>query len=178
MVALFHLVSRKSRKWILVGIQGPSENEDRNTSFTLSEKYILDNSGLFDQLDANLIYGRPRSSLYVSQIVLTPSAWNIVSNIDSSLEKWEAPTMNKSLQWLNLHSSMAKSTPCRRSTWFQYRHSRLCGYRVYPNRIRARIFSWTWHFLNALWREKSLCESNRQEFVSRERCRLTCVKLT
>ena len=103
MVALFHLVSRKSRKWILVGIQGPSENEDRNTSFTLSEKYILDNSGLFDQLDANLIYGRPRSSLYVSQIVLTPSAWNIVSNIDSSLEKWEAPTMNKSLQWLNLH---------------------------------------------------------------------------
>ena len=87
----------------MVGIQGPSENEDRNTSFTLSEKYILDNSGLFDQLDANLIYGRPRSSLYVSQIVLTPSAWNIVSNIDSSLEKWEAPTMNKSLQWLNLH---------------------------------------------------------------------------
>ena len=103
MVALFHLVSRKSRKWILVGIQGPSENEDRNTSFTLSEKYILDNSGLFEQLDANLIYGRPRSSLYVSQIVLTPSAWNIVSNIDSSLEKWETPTMNKSLQWLNLH---------------------------------------------------------------------------
>ena len=99
----FILVSRKSRKWILVGIQGPSENEDRNTSFTLSEKYILDNSGLFEQLDANLIYGRPRSSLYVSQIVLTPSAWNIVSNIDSSLEKWETPTMNKSLQWLNLH---------------------------------------------------------------------------
>lgn len=62
-----------------------------------------DNSGLFEQLDANLIYGRPRSSLYVSQIVLTPSAWNIVSNIDSRLEKWEAPTMNKSLQWLNLH---------------------------------------------------------------------------
>ena len=87
----------------MVGIQGPSENEDRNTSFTLSEKYILDNSGLFEQLDANLIYGRPRSSLYVSQIVLTPSAWNIVSNIDSSLEKWETPTMNKSLQWLNLH---------------------------------------------------------------------------
>ena len=99
----FILVSRKSRKWILVGIQGPSENEDRNTSFTLSEKYILDNSRLFEQLDANLIYGRPRSSLYVSQIVLTPSAWNIVSNIDSSLEKWENPTMNKSLQWLNLH---------------------------------------------------------------------------
>ena len=87
----------------MVWIQGPSENEDRNTSFTLSEKYILDNSGLFEKLDANLIYGRPRSSLYVSQIVLTPSAWNIVSNIDSSLEKWEAPTMNKSLQWLNLH---------------------------------------------------------------------------
>ena len=87
----------------MVGIQGPSENEDRNTSFTLSEKYILDNSRLFEQLDANLIYGRPRSSLYVSQIVLTPSAWNIVSNIDSSLEKWENPTMNKSLQWLNLH---------------------------------------------------------------------------
>ena len=64
---------------------------------------FLDNEQLFEQLDFNLINGRPPRSLYVSQIVLTPSWRTLVANVDSTLDRWEMATMNKSLEWLNVH---------------------------------------------------------------------------
>lgn len=77
-------------------------------SFCLLVYRFLDNERLFEQLDLNLINGRPARSLYVSQIVLTPSWRTLVANVDSTLERWEMATMNKSLEWLNVHHASGR----------------------------------------------------------------------